>query len=93
MGATELACPHCGYDFPTATSSSKRPTGFPYSPLADAALLISTIAAGFGSVGAVIAIVVSLLQFQMVSTVLCVVVLFLQLGMLVVFLRVSDLTK
>jgi hypothetical protein len=29
----------------------------------------------------------------MVSTVLCVVVLFLQLGMLVVFLRVSDLTK
>jgi hypothetical protein len=93
MGVTELVCPHCGFDFPEATGSPMRATGFAYSPLADTALTISMIAAGLGCIVAVLAVVVSLLQFQLVNTVLSVVAFFLQLGMLVVFLRVSDLTK
>ena len=93
MGATELGCPHCGFDFPLATGSPVRPTGFAYSALADAALTISMMAAGLGCIVAVLAVVVSLVQFQLVNTVLSVVAFFLQFGMLVVFLRVSDLTK
>lgn len=92
MGATEAVCPHCGFNFPTVTTSSQ-PTGFAYSPLADAGLTISMIAAGVGCIAAVLVAVVSLLRLDLVGAVLSTLAFFLQLGMLVVFLRVSDLTK
>lgn len=61
MSATEIVCPHCGYDFPEAGYTSKkfRP-GFAYSPLADLALIVSMIAAVFGVIGTALMTMIAL---------------------------------
>lgn len=92
MASVEIVCPHCGYDFPDVQGSKPR-TGFAYSVLADAALVVSMIAAGLGSVLTALATVAALLAGELITAVMGVIGVFLQLGMLVVFLRVSDLTK
>ena len=92
MGPTELVCPNCGYDFPNVEGASQQ-QGFAYSPMADAALVVSMIAAGLGSLVAVAAAVMALLSGQLLTAVVGVIAIFLQFGMLVVFIRVSDLKK
>jgi hypothetical protein len=92
MAATAIVCPHCGYDFPDpdSTSTGQR-KGFAYSPLADLALLVSMIAAVLGACGAVLATIVALFHGQLIYGLFVgPIALLLQLGMLVVFLRVQQ---
>ena len=90
MLATAIACPHCGYDFPAADQRTNPTGGFAYSPLADAALIVSMIAATIGACGAAIAAIASLIQGQFINGfIVFPIATLLQLGMLVVFLRVQ----
>lgn len=92
MGATEIVCPHCGYDFPSPDLyASNSQNGIAYSRLADIALVISMISAGLGCVVAVVATVIALLHGQLFGAlVVGPIAFFLQLGMLVVFLRIQN---
>lgn len=88
MLATAIACSHCGYDFPRAASPK---VGLAYSPLADIALVVSMIAASVGSLASLLAMVVSLVNGQFFNgLVVAPIAFFLQLGILVVFLRVQQ---
>jgi hypothetical protein len=91
MAANATRCPHCGYDFPLGDAQDPvRRSGFAYSTLADVALLISMFAAAIGCIVAAIGSIVSLLAGQLVNgLVVGPIAFFLQLGMLVVFLRVQ----
>lgn len=91
MTATATVCPHCGFDFPdTGETSTGARQGLAYSPLADLVLLVSTIAAALGVGGAALATVAALIQGQFLYGLLVgPVAVFLQLGMLIVFLRVQ----
>ena len=89
MGAMETVCPHCGYDFPNAAGPRKE--GVAYLRLADVALIVSTIAAGFGCLAAVGAGVVALVEGDWRGLVASPIAFFLQLGLLVVFIRIQDL--
>ncbi len=92
LAATATECPHCGYDFHRSEEAAlEKRRGFAYSTLADVALLVSMIAAAIGSGLAVLGTVVSLLNAQwLYGLVLGPLAFFLQLGMLVVFLRMMD---
>jgi hypothetical protein len=90
MGATEAICPHCGYDFPLEGKSRRR--GLAYSSLAQIALLVGIVAAGLGSLVAAIATITALWHGDWFSgLVVGPLALFLQLAMLVVFVRVQDI--
>ncbi|MDB5340879.1 MAG: hypothetical protein JWN70_6498 [Planctomycetaceae bacterium] len=93
MGAAEIVCPHCGYDFPAPpTDANSRKDGIAYSFLADIALTISMIAAGVGCFVAFTVAIVSLLRGDLIAAlVVAPIAFFLQLGMLVVFLRVQNI--
>lgn len=93
ISATAVECDSCGFRFPKTadTRSKSRPEGLAYSGLADIALVVSMIAAAFGCVGAVIAGISSVLRGEFLSgLVVAPIAFFLQLGMLVVFIRVQD---
>ncbi len=91
MLPTAIECPECGYDFPASDPTSKASRGFAYSPLADIALIVSMIAAVLGTGGAVIAAIVALFQGKFLNGLFVYpVVALLQLGILVVFLRVQE---
>jgi len=88
MLPTAIACPHCGYDFPPSSASRG---GFAYSPLADLALIVSMIAAVVGACVTSIATIVALVQGQWLGgLVIGPIAFLLQIGMLVVFLRVQQ---
>jgi len=92
MKTLDLVCPHCGYDFPPAEKPAAekfRREGIEYSALADVALLISAIAAAAGCVFSLWMIGVSLFATRewLRAFVVFPLSFFLQLGMLVVFLR------
>jgi hypothetical protein len=90
MQPTETVCPACGYDFPSHLQNVSTPSGFEYSSLADLALVISTIAAVIGACGALLGAVVAILQGQLLQgLLLCPIAFFIQLGLVVVFLRVQ----
>ena len=89
MGATEVVCPACGYDFPE--DSAPRREGFAYSTFADVALIVSMVAMGLGCAAALFFAVVSLLMGYLRDSSVGFIVFFGQLGMLIVFMRVSDL--
>ena len=91
MGATDIACPHCGYDFPPAAPA--RPSGFAYSSLADLALTVSMVVAGLSCCGAAYLMVLYLLVLNVPAALFSAAAVVLQLGMLVVFMRVSDLSS
>ncbi len=91
MGATEVVCPACGYDFPE--DSAPKREGFAYSALADVALIVSMVAAGLGCLVAVYFAVMFSILGKVFPTLTAFVAFFLQLGMLIVFMRVSDLKK
>lgn len=92
MDATAPACPHCKYDFVvTAVPASSAREGFAFSPLADLALIVSSIAAALGAFVAAyftIAMLVTGDWYQGLVT--GPLAFFLLLGMLVVFLRVQQ---
>ena len=89
MPSSAIICPHCQYDFSNVAAAVPQ-VGFAYSPLADVALIISMLAAALGCCGAVYFTIVSLCFGQLISGLFIgPVVFFLQLGMLVVFLRVQ----
>jgi hypothetical protein len=88
MDAAAVACPHCGYDFPPASADPRR--GIAYSPLANLALVVGIVAAGLGCAVAVLAAVAALLNGQWSNAlVVAPLAFFLQLAMLVVFVRVQ----
>ena|SRR5438309_2159907 len=90
MGTTEAVCPHCGYDFPPVERGYRK--GIAYSRLADVALIVGTIAAGLGCLGSVIGAFVALLRGDwLTGLVLGPLAFFLQMAMLVVFVRVQKL--
>ena len=89
MGAMDVACPACGYDFPE--DPVPRREGFAYSSFADVALIISMVAAGLGCAAALFFAVVSLLMGSFRDSFVGFIAFFGQLGMLIVFMRVSDL--
>ena len=97
MKTLELVCPHCGYDFPPsepADTEGFRREGIEYSALADVALLISALAAAIGCLASLWMIGVSLFATRRWGDafLLYPLTFFLQLGMLVVFLRTMRAT-
>lgn len=92
METTAIVCPHCGYDFPsTDTRIHPDKQGLAYTTLADFALIISTAVAGFGCVMALLLSVLALFHWEFLNgLVLFPMAFILQLGMLVVFLRVQN---
>ena len=92
MLPTAIECTHCGYDFPSKNSDGRASqSGFAYSPLADVALIVSMIAASIGACAAAIAAVAGLYHGQFLNgLVLYPIACLLQIGMLVVFLRVQQ---
>ncbi len=88
MDTAAVACPHCGYAFPPADPNPR--DGLAYSPLANLALIVGILAAGLGCVVAVIGTIIALVTGQW-GTALVVgpLAFFLQLAMLVVFMRVQ----
>ena len=90
MATTDIVCPGCGYEFPpisevrTPVSEDK----FAFSPLAETALTISMLAAGFGALGAVIYAITALSQANLLAgLVLAPVAFFQQIGVIVLILR------
>ena len=92
IGATAAKCPSCGYDFPGAGDEPEpKREGIAYSALADIALMVSGVAAGLGCLAAVLGCIEALILGQwLVGLVVCPIAFFLQLGMLVVFLRIQN---
>src|SRR5713226_1542284 len=89
LDTAAVACPHCGYDFPPGDPDPRR--GIAYSPLANLALVVGTVAAGLGCAAAVIASVSAVINGECVSALLLgPLAFFLQLAMLVVFVRVQQ---
>ena len=92
MPAMAVACVSCGFKFPEASESrsTTRRDGLAHSALADIALIVSMIAAALGCLGAVIAGLVFVMRGDLLSGfVVAPLAFFLQLGMLVVFIRVQ----
>ena len=92
MSATDIICPSCGFDFPTETTvSPPGKSGIAHSSLADIALIISTFASSIACIIAIGYSLISLLTGQLFhGLVLGPIAFFLQLGMVVVFLRVQE---
>ncbi len=92
MPTMAIERPHCGYDFPAVNLDEPRAgTGFAYSPLADLALIVRTIVSALGVVFSILGAVVLLLNGQFFAAlVIWPFVFLMQVGMLVVFLRVQQ---
>jgi uncharacterized membrane protein YvbJ len=93
MGTAEIECPHCGYDFESASMQVvSRRAGIAYSPMADIALHISMVSAVCGCVASVFVGIASLLHGEILAPLIyCPIAFFLQLGMFVVFVRVRTI--
>jgi len=93
MGATEKVCPHCGYDFTPCADERRRRTGIEYSFLADIALIVGGIVAAFSCIGSIIysILMVFALNFWQ-AFVIGPIIFFLNLAMLVVFLRIQKIS-
>lgn len=88
MSTNELACLHCGFDFPEIKSPR---TGIAYSAFADFALIVSSAVAAFGALVGVYWSVVTLIQGQWWNgLIIGPMASLLQVGMLVAFLRIQD---
>ena len=91
MLPTAIECPHCGHDFPESSHKQKTSGGFAYSPIADIALIVSMFAATIGAFFSAIAAIVAILQGRYLNgLVVLPIECLLQLGMLVVFIRVQE---
>ncbi len=91
MAATEAVCPSCGYDFPE--ERAPRREGIAYSAFADVALVVSMLAVGLGCLLTLYLTVTHLLRGQASKLLESAITFFLLFGMLIVFMRVSDLKE
>ena len=93
MPVTAVECPHCEYRFPaTAAEDSNRRPGFEWSPLADIALSVSTVAAVLATLCAFYFGVISLFASNLLDAlVVAPISVLILLGIVVVFLRVQKL--
>jgi len=83
-----VVCSHCGYDFPPGNPNLRR--GIVYSMLANIALFVGIVAAGFACLLAVITTISGLFNAEwMTALVYGPLAFFLCLAMLVVFVRVQ----
>jgi hypothetical protein len=90
MSAMDIECPQCGYVTP-GTDPIPKKSGIAYSSLADIALIGSTIAAAFSCLITIYYSVIMLLSGNLFhGFVLGPSAFFLELGMVVVFLRIQD---
>jgi hypothetical protein len=88
IDAAAITCSHCGYDFTEPAKPPSRFAGWEFSPLAYLALFVASIAAGIGSVLALVAIVITVLQFDLLRGLVLLPLAFLyQFAMLVLFVR------
>jgi len=98
MNLADPVCPHCGYDFPNTTTASDRASRrFPYSPFADLALVAASIAAFLGCLITLFAAVSAMMTVDgggfLYALVILPIAFLVQLGNLVVLLRVQDMNK
>ena len=93
MPVTAVECPHCEFRFPeTAAEDSNRRPGFAWSPLADIALSISTVAAVLATLCAFYYGAISLFTGNLYEAlVVAPISVLILLGIVVVFLRVQEL--
>lgn len=91
MTASAVECPHCHYDFADAANTPANDnTGFAYSAFADIALIISTIAASMGCIVTAYWTIVMLFSGNLYTgLIMGPLAFFIQLGLVVVFLRVQ----
>ena len=90
MSAMEVRCPHCGY-LPPATDPNVRRSGIAHSSLADFALVVSTIATTFSCLLTLYFSLITLSAGQLFNgLVLCPIAFLVQLGLVVVFLRIQE---
>jgi hypothetical protein len=88
MGATAVACPTCGYDFPS--DSSVDTTGFEYSAWADLCLVVGAMSAGIGALATLLAAVQAIAYRQwLMGAVVYPLVAMNQLAFLVVIVRLQ----
>jgi hypothetical protein len=89
MGQKDATCPHCGYDFPTEGNER---IWLEDSTLADVALMVGAVVAGFSCLGSILYSVVMLCQGQVLQgLVVGPIGFFWSLAMVVVFLRVQKI--
>ncbi len=93
MSVTAVECPHCEFRFPeTAAADANRRPGFAWSPLADIALSVSTVAAVLATLCAFYLGVISLFAGHLFDgLVVAPISVLVLLGIVVVFLRVQEL--
>jgi hypothetical protein len=93
LDAAATVCPYCGYDFPLGGPEPAPPRrDFAHSTLANIALIVGMVAAGFGCAFALIGVVVSLLRGDWAKALIeHPLAFFLCLSMLVVFVRVQKI--
>ena len=93
MPVTAVECPHCEFRFPeTAARDSNRRPGFAWSPLADIALSVSTVAAVLATLCAFYYGAISLFAGNLIDAlVVAPIFVVILLGIVVVFLRVQEL--
>jgi hypothetical protein len=90
LDTAAVVCPHCDYDFPAGNPNPGR--GFAYSPLANLALFVGMFATGFGCLAAVVVSIGALFDGHWFTALIAgPFAFFLQLAMLVVFVRVQRL--
>jgi len=92
MAQTAIVCENCGYDFPSSDITAKfKKRGFAHSTLADIALMVCSFAVAFGCLTSVMAIFLLTINGHFFhGLVMAPLSFLLQLGMLVVFLRVQE---
>src|SRR5262249_33099807 len=88
LDVAAVVCPHCGYDFPPGDTALRR--GLAYSRLANLALVVGIVAAGFGCAVAAVSSVIALLRGEWsLALIAGPLAFFLQLALLVVFVRIQ----
>lgn len=93
MPVAAVECPHCEFRFPeTAAEDANRRPGFEWSPLADIALSVSTVAAVLATLCAFYYGAISLFAGNLVNAlVVAPISVLVLLGIVVAFLRVQEL--
>jgi hypothetical protein len=91
VDAAAVVCPHCGYDFPLGGPDPITPRrDLAHSTLANIALIVGIVAAGLGCIAAIVGGIVSLVNGELFTAIVVrPLAFFLQLAMLVVFVRVQ----
>ena len=94
MESTDGVCLQCQLEFQNTLATSPAPkVGFAYSRVADLALTVGLCCAVLGCVVAILWTLVLMARGNALAPMIGVLAFFQQLGMVIVFMRVSDLKK